>query len=741
LSLLLGGVMGLMGWFLIAEKTPLRMARAMLWMPLPFSALLPLAAWLHPHRIPGMCLMGLLAAVMFVLARLGPIWLITGAMMFAASMLGVAVTIPVALCGRILILSVCSVAAVLVAWLLLCRPMPYEELLRNQRAFLVEARRIAGAASVALSPDAKQATAIRRMRRALRRLNITTLTIDGHLTQPALAADPHTVELLHQYLFDAELALQGIGQAVQQLASRRVPAQLRETLILSLGIAQNTPLGRVAALRPAAALIRRQAAADQVGLSAEEAEVRALSHRIGDLLDALADALSCWLSLAENSPTERARAPFQGTVVLMQNRPAGAALVAERVAMPQGADGWRRLLLHLRTPLQAVVAIAIVCPIADAIDGSHFYWGVVGVLVSLFGVSTTRDRLHKLGHRMLGTAVGAALGIGALHLIGPGHTYETVAFIVVVFSLGAWGRQRRYAYFVIGLVAALSQLYGLSTPYHGMDWLLTRRLIGNGLGMVIGTACAAVVFPISTGKIVREAKRGYVSALEQLVAQVADRWRDRETPVRLRGAARGVDAALFQVQSVLQPLIRIPLGIQDRGNETFLALLGTATQHARALAATADTDVDITSLPRIRVERISEVFTDSLYALREQISTGRHGGTWIRVSPMIHEADSVLLNAPFSVGAERLRLALHELSKLDEVLAHLADNLGLSVAITPQPMSVIGTLSAAHSSTADTTPRVFRQGRGRHRARRTSSTSDPSERGSSDSPGPPSVSS
>ncbi|MFF3517483.1 hypothetical protein [Streptomyces sp. NPDC002573] len=184
LGMLLGGLMGQLSWSLIAEKTPLRVARAIMWIPLPFSAILPLALWLHPHRILSMCLMGLLAAMIFVLARFGPIWLIVGTMMFTASMFGLVAPIPLALFGRIFMLSVATAAAVLVAWLVLCHPMPREELLRTQRAFLVEARRIAEAASIALAANADRARAIRRMRRAMRRLNMTTLTIDGTSPNP-----------------------------------------------------------------------------------------------------------------------------------------------------------------------------------------------------------------------------------------------------------------------------------------------------------------------------------------------------------------------------------------------------------------------------------------------------------------------------------------------------------------------------------------------------------------------------
>ncbi|MEK8174815.1 hypothetical protein NKH77_54470 [Streptomyces sp. M19] len=201
--------------------------------------------------------------------------------------------------------------------LALCYPMPREDLLRTQRAFVVEARRVADAAATALDPDADRETAVARMRRSLRRLNVTTVTIDGRLAQPEVAADPHTAELLHQHLFDAELALQGIGQAVQRLTRLQVSPQLREAMVVGLLLARDTPLGRADALRPAARLIQEQATAvlDAQGaqdvpapspatavaadggagaaarpLDPDEAEAAALARRVGHLLDSLADS-------------------------------------------------------------------------------------------------------------------------------------------------------------------------------------------------------------------------------------------------------------------------------------------------------------------------------------------------------------------------------------------------------------------------------------------------------------------
>ncbi|WP_328582018.1 FUSC family protein [Streptomyces sp. NBC_00370] len=692
LGMMVGGMMGLMSAFAVAENTVPRLARSIMWMPFPFSAVLPLAAWLSHDRGLELSLMVVGLGVTFFLARFGALALLTGMMLFNSLMVGMMAAVPLNLCGELFVVAVATAAAVLAARLLLCYPMPREDLLRTQRAFVIEARRVAGSAAEALAPAAHragdrggdraaaQAAAVQKMRRGLRRLNATTLTIDGRLAQPEVAANPDSAELLHRYLFDAELALQGIGRATGRLTQLPIPPSLRRTVLAGLRVARDTPLGSADTLRTAALRIRDEATALRYeAVGADEAEAVALADRIGRLLDSLADSLGHWLSLGWNSPTAPAKVPFQPSVLLEQNRPAGTGAVARRVSAAQSVHGWRRAVPYLRLPLHAVVAAAIVCPITDAIDPRRFYWGLVGVMITLFGTSTTHERLRKFAHRMAGTVVGAVVGIALLRLIGPGHVYLTLLVIVAGLAIGAWGIGRQYAYWVVGLVVALIQLYGMTTPYSGMDHLLAERLLDNGLGILVATGCAALIFPVSSRKIRREAERGYTAAVEQLLSQLVLRWTEPAAPVRLRGAARGVDAALFQVTGAARPLIRMPLGGRARGAENRLALLTTATGHARSLAAAADIDIDLPPHVTDGVERITEAFVQSLRALDRRFATGEPEGAWTRVSPLVQNLRSEL-HAPTGPRAERLHTALRELAALDETLARYAEENGLRTA-------------------------------------------------------------
>ncbi|WP_399085844.1 FUSC family protein [Streptomyces sp. BBFR2] len=700
LAMTVAGMMGLMSAFVIAENTPLRLARASLWMPLPYSAALPLAAWLRQDRLLEIVLMVTALALTFFLARFGTLALLAGMMVFNAFMVAMLAAVPLALCGELFVVALTASAAVLAARLLLCYPMPREDLLRTQRAFVVEARRVADAATAALDPDADHEVAVARMRRSLRRLNTTTVTIDGRLAQPEVAADPVAAELLHRHLFDAELALRGIGEAITRLTRLQAPAHLREAMVVGLVIARDTPLGRADALHPAAQLIRQQAAfvLDDPQAGPADAEAAALARRVGDLLDSLADSLAHWLDLG-SAPTTRADVPFRPTVALEKGQLPGTGAVARRVVAARDGHGWRRAVPYLRVPLHAAVASAIVCPLTDAIDPRRFYWGLVGVMITLFGTSTTHERLRKFVHRMAGTVAGAVLGILLLRLIGHGHVYATLTVIVLGLAAGSWGMQRRYAYWVVGLVTALTQLYGMTTPYDAMEGLLAERLLDNGLGVLAATACAALIFPVSNRRVAQEAERGYLSTVEHLLDQIALRWDNPDAPVRLRGAARAIDAALVPVEGVLRPLVRMPLGIRGRGPENRLALLTNATAHARALAAAADTDLDLAPHLGARVRRILTTLTASLHALDRHAAGDTAPGTWTRVSPLIRDL-TAQLKAPDGPRADRLHTALRELAALDEALAAYAEHRGLTLTTATPAVPAPRPASAAPAAPA-----------------------------------------
>lgn len=673
LGLMVGGMQGMITSITVGENTSTGLAKWLLWTVVPFGCGLVVSVALHDYHTVELVLLLVVLASQPYVVQIGKIGLYSAAVFFSAYLVGLIVHIPQEAVGSLLVTACAVVVALAAGRLVLCHPTPREDLIRTQRAFVVEARRLAEAAASALDLDADPQRANKRMRRAMGRMNVVTLTVDGRLAQPEAAADPAAAEELHQYLFDAELALEGIGRAVQEMERDTMSSALRETLVVALLLTRDTPLGRADALRPAADRIRRQA---EVAEGRDMKQTCALARRVADLLDSLADSLAHWLDLGRAAPMAGEKVPFQTAVALEAGKPTGVGPAVERVA----ANGHgARLSPAVRAALQAAVAGTVVLPIAEWINSDKFYWGIVGVLVALTGTSTTHERVRKTGRRLAGTVLGAILGIALHDLIGPGHVLWSLVVITVAISIGAWGMQRNYAIWVTGLVTALVQLYSFTSPGN-LSWLLTQRLIDNGVGMALATLAAALILPLSTARIMREAERGYLDAVKQLLERTRERWNDPKNPVRLRGAARSVGAANYQVQSTVKPLVRLPRGVRGRSGDDLLALLDNATRHAHRLARSADIDLE----PRLRAEinKVLDTFTTSLDALGRHIT--HHGGptsrfdgdVWTRVAPLIREVQAEL-STPAGAGETHLYAALGELAALDENLARLSSLRGM----------------------------------------------------------------
>ena len=449
-------------------------------------------------------------------------------------------------------------------------------------------------------------------------------------------------------------------------------SELRSALVQGLNALRDTPLEDVHELRPAAALIRRQAMGTAERIEQDDPGTYAgASSRIADQLESLADSITMWLNLGQKAPIDNGTAAFKPAVTLEPGgKPLGVAPVARGLAAVEHAKGWRRHISpFLRSPLQTAVAAAITVPVADAINPQRYYWGLVGVVLSMFGPSTTTERVRKTVQRVVGTAVGAALGIILIHLTGHGHPWTILTIIVLGIGISMLGVQNHYMFFAVFLTASFVQLYGLTTPNNKIDWLLAQRVFDNGVGMLIGTICIAVLFPLSRRQIIRKATQDYLVALEQMINLIATRWATPQIEVRLRGAARGVDGALHRIRGAMRPSVQIPLTLRSPDADHLLAQLAMVSGHARALAAAADVDVD----PHLRDKAVNilTALGDSLQDLQHHVTETGKAGHWVGIGPLIDELDATVRDNS-GPGENALLMALRELTALDEALASVA---------------------------------------------------------------------
>jgi len=652
----------------------------------PFVVALAGSIALHPFRIVELLLIVVLLFLQFAAASWS-VWAADAAIVgFAGYLCGLLLPLPETSVVPLGIVVAGSLAVTIVVRLVL-RPDPHRALLRTRRGFVARGSEVLEAAAAVLATGAA-ADDPRARRRALRRLGRTrdryheiALTVDGMLAASGVDADT-AAEELHRLVFDTHFAIDELGRGAGALVEHGAPSDVRHAALRAFTVvlrhggshgedAAHTLLARYGITASAAdegsrttAIVRRTAA--------EFADLRSAGLR--------------WRELRDELPRRGAGVPFATPVILAGGRPAGAVPVLADAL----ADGpWRRwhLSASLRTAVHAAIAVAIVEPLALMLDGSRFYWGVIGVMIVLAGTNTTHERIRKGLHRGVGTVVGGAVGIVLVHLLGTTHPWVTIVLVCVLLAVGTYGFGGVYSVWAACLVVVLCQVYAFSGTF--TDSLIPMRLAENLLGAAVAVLVSAVVFPIATRAVIRRAVRRQLLAVRAFVlasvgveaddeaeagdAAEADR---ASSPADgpgtdLRARSRAVDAATYQLDAVLRPMVRFPTGGPARADARTRASLQAAATFAREAAGrlgAAPQD------PPAALRGAAEHLAASIAQLADGIVAGPRSTTsaavWVRVGDQL---DAAVADASGRPDERAVETAAHALGRIDEALALLAD--------------------------------------------------------------------
>ncbi|WP_066519053.1 FUSC family protein [Curtobacterium ammoniigenes] len=687
---------------LIADDTARRIALRTAVAVVPFVVALSVSMALHDVRVVELIVIVVLLFAQFALRGWVPWGQDASMVLFMGYLCGLLLPIPTTGLPVLSAIAAGSLAVTILLRSLLFRPSPYRALRRTRRALVGWSVAVLTAAVTVLGAEDPRALrrARRRLRRRLDRLQEVALTADGLLADP-MSTDPgDTAGALHRLLFDTHQAVDGLGRSADALVRTGAAADVRSAVRRAYAVVLAG--GNVRGDDAARLLITRF----DVTPSGQDggALLRHTVHRIALQLGDLATVGAAWRAFRETVPRSGGTVPFSSAVELFNGRPKGAPPVLEDVLAGGGLAGpWRRVprvSAPFRAGIQAALAVAITEPIALAVGGSRYYWGVVGVMVIIIGTNTTHERVRKAVQRVVGNLLGGIAGIGLVALLGTAHPALSLAIVVVALAIGTYGFGGVYALWAGALVVVLCQVYAFSGTFS--DALIPLRIAENLLGAAAAVLVTTLVLPVTTNTLIRSAVRRQLGALRAFVLAVGGAERapqvgdaaDRPDPDLLTRSL-AIDAATYQLDAVLKPVVRVPTGGRAKRDGITRTTLESVAAIARELAGRARGGLaDVPPAARDRLAEAVGVLASSIDALSGVIG-GRHpdpgtddGQRWVRASGLLDDAERAL--GPDG-GHEPFTARLHLLARIDDALAVLADAYGMAVA---------GASSAADAPTA-----------------------------------------
>jgi hypothetical protein len=676
IALLLGALIGMMSGFGVMDTTARGQLISMLFLPVPLIAALCLGIALGGHRVLALISFAVVLAIGTYGRRFGPRGFISAMLLFLGDFLGFFLHTVITLddLGWLAAeIGVATVAGIAVRFAFFY-PFRAKALQRTQRSYAARARKTAALALKVLDHPrhtAHPARASRQLHRQLVRLNEAALMIDAQLGDPGAVAEGSSAQLLHQRLFDAELALANIARFAEAMARSGLPASQHFEARLALRelIQGHNEAARTHATR----LIGLLHQAGPVP-SGEDRAVVVVPHRFAGSVIALADAMTEWMALGA---TKEGEAAFQPSVQLFGGWLPGSNQVSTTASLEPGTRLSERIRLPLysRTAIQMGVAVGAATALGDVLSPRRFYWAVLAALITFMNANTTGEQVRRAFFRVAGTVVG--IGVGSLLVTAVGnHTYWSVAVILAALFFGFYLMRINYTFMVIGITVMVSQLYVQLDEFSNS--LLLLRLEETALGAAVTIVVVMLVFPLRTRRVMRIALRDVVQAVGRLAGHASDNLLevDHGTEAALRSDARAVDATYHALATTAQPLRRNLSGGIDEDTERALRLASAARNYSRNLVTDTESAGLLDAGTRLDIELASATLGRSLHVIADAL-TGSRDGVYTRSSSLFDQAERRVEER--SGIANPAQLAIRDLKLIDGTMAQLAEGLGLAI--------------------------------------------------------------
>jgi uncharacterized membrane protein YccC len=670
--MLLGAIIGMISAFGVIDPDAKGQLTTMVFLPIPMVPALALGIALGSHRVLALVLLAIVLAAGTYCRRFGPRGMIGGMVAFMGFFFGFFLHAAIAIGDLGWLTAAIGVGLIVAIGIRFTffYPRQKKALERTQRSYGARARKLAALALELFDEPERSEGDLRRLHHQLVRLNEAALMIDAQLGDPGAVADGSSGQLLHQRLFDVELALSNIARFAEAMGRLDLPADQRfEVRLALLGIIRRDAKGAKAHATDLIDLLDGDGS-----MSGDDRPAIVLPHRFAGSIIALADAMSEWLALGT---TEGGKGTFQPAVMLFGGWLPGSAQVSATASTEMGTHGSDRIRLqpYTRAAIQMGVAVGGAIALGVLISSYRFYWAVIAAFITFMGVNNSGEQARKALFRVAGTVVGIGIGSLVVDVVGH-HSYWSIVVILVTLFLGFYLMRINYAFMVVAITVMVSQLYVQLGEFSNS--LLLVRLEETALGAAVAIAVVMFVFPLRTRKVLRIAFREHIEAIAALVDRASGRLLgdSDDTSSTLRADARAVDASYQALVATAQPLRRNLFGSLDEDTARAMRLASASRNYSRNLVADVEGAPPLDADLRGDIERASATLHRSLSAVAAGV-TGPRNVVYTRSSALFDRSQRCLEDRSAHIG--NTQLAVRDLKLIDGTMATFAQARGIDV--------------------------------------------------------------
>jgi hypothetical protein len=667
---LLGALVAMMSTMMISDTNARGQLVSMAFVPCAIIPALAFGIEMGGYRVAALTLLAVILAAGTYLRRFGARGFACGNLLFIGFFIGFFLHAGVTLADMGWLSAEIGVGVVVASAVrfTVFYPQPSDALHRTQRSYNVRARKIAASALALFEDSSRQPRDVRQLHRQLVRLNEAGLMIDAQLGDSSALPDGSSGQLLHQRLFDVELALTNVARFAQALALLDLPFDQRTEILLTLRAIVNSDAQKADIHAHALMAL----VCDESTRDSTDETTTIIGRRFATSVIDLIDAGTQWRDLGlSNAGPET----FQPAVALLNGWLPGSAQVSATASRERGT-GWTdriRLAPYTRVAIQIGIAVGGAIILGVQISSYRFYWAVIAAFVTFMGANSSGEQVRKGFLRVAGTVAGILIGSLLVNVVGH-NPYGSIAVILAALFFGIYLLRVNYAFMVVGITIMVSQLYQQLGEFSNS--LLLLRLEETAVGAAFAMTVALTVLPLRTRRVLRVGMRNLVQSVAQLVEHASGHLlgHDHDLERTVRADARAVDAAYQAVISTAQPLRRSLVGKLDDDIASALVLAAAARNYSRNLVTDAEATTPLDVDERRTFQRASATLLTSIEVVATGM-TGTRDAVYVRSASLFERVEQDLEQR----DTGDIDLALRDFKLIDGVMARLAALMSLRI--------------------------------------------------------------
>jgi len=275
--------------------------------------------------------------------------------------------------------------------------------------------------------------------------------------------------------------------------------------------------------------------------------------------------------------------------------------------------------------LQASLVCGVAIVIGHYLSPAYPYWMALSAYVVILNTETIGHTAKKASHRLIGTFLGAIVGLIIAHLVA-GQTCFMIVILVISIFMSFYLISLSYGVFAFWITMLLAIALELLSV-KDIEQVLILRVFDTVIGASLSAMAATFIFPSKTTDKVTSSMIGFISDLKEYVDVCLKKFTDTNTDQYLDDKALNLDQKFQQIKNDADIIKMWPGNLSRSDMEIKLTVIAAINDYTKRFVASENREQrpDIDDKIKLTLNQVQIYFNKNIDILCQLLNEQSNG--------------------------------------------------------------------------------------------------------------------